>query len=277
MEELSLEEQSLKQQSPKVPDLQEKMGRPSTEAGEQEAARRKKPLGMSMAIRERDAIDRLLDRMGGRSRFEALGKIRVLRLFRGIDRHGERVFEHQFHHVLDVRRARSDTVEWTLGDSYGRSGRRNWARSAGLERPDREKQAKELLEVWGLLARFPFVFGDRTRFELESEQRVVLLGRSYIRLRLRERSGDISRLIGPRVPALRPKERRFDIYLEAEMGLPLLLEIRDGARRMRVLFEDFRRLPGSSVTLPMGRILLGADMESPRATVKWKRVDQMRG
>jgi hypothetical protein len=274
--ETPVDEMLLRTEKPKVPDLRSKMGRRSTEEAERDEARAKAPIAGSSALRERDALDRLMDRVGGRNRFESLGRLQIEARVEGVDLLGDRVFQREFSHVFDPQRARSDQIEWSETESVGRSGSRVWSRSAGVLRPEQESRARAELETLGLLARFPFAFADRARFELVSEQRVLLVGRSYVRLRLRDRTSRPQGSFGPIVPEPGESSRHYDIYLDATEGRPLLLEIQDRDRRLRVLFESFREIRQSGVLVPMERILLGSDLESPRARIRWDRIKVLR-
>ncbi len=233
-------------------------------------------LSAELSGEDSDALDRLLARLGGARAFFAMKKVTLKRKIEAFDGRGEGLFEHRFEQeaVLD-RALRADAIQWTKDLSYGHKGGRPWARSAGVDRPDLETRAGAEAEFWGLLLRFPFGLRDRSRYIVQAEERVIVLGTAYKRIRVLEREERPGVGYGPHAVDRKRRDSGCDIYLDPLSGLPILLEIRKkGGRKRRVLFEDYRKVGTQGLKLPFGRTLLAENGESPSLRIRWERLEQ---
>ncbi|MFQ5504833.1 MAG: hypothetical protein ACE5F1_08565 [Planctomycetota bacterium] len=235
----------------------------------------RKPAGKSKRLDElrqgdQDALDRVLDELGGISAFQALELIELKRALSGLNGSGQELFRHVFTHTADLDPdSRMDEIKWSQDSSFGRQGGRTWARSSGIDRPDLEPQAGKEIEAWSFLLRFPFGFRDRSRYEVESEERVELHGQAYRRLRILEKTRPGANVLSTSTePA-----GSYDLYLDPVRGLPILMEMhKQDGRRRRIAFSDYRALSPNGPTLPRERTVMAQDGESPSLLIQWSSV-----
>lgn len=217
----------------------------------------------------RDALDRIVDRLGGIESWYALGDIAIERDVTALDARGQALFEHRF-----VHRSRTgfgparDTIEWSNALQFGRQGGRAWARSGGgIERPDLEARAMDETARWTTLLHFPFSLRDRQKYAVEGEKDVLLHGRKLQRVRVVVPGPTLQ--VGPTAPTEAVRQERWDLFVDPNSGLPIVAEhYRPGVGTRRILLGQWRRVGGDGLRLPFERTILGEDGESPRLLIR---------
>ncbi|GEM_PF-2809437 len=221
--------------------------------------------------REGDALDEVLGRIGGFAAWRALGRLRIRRDLSGLDESGKEIFTKRFVHEAVLQGTDGgDRIDWDERLSFGKNGGRTWARTSGVDRPDLEKTLGPEVEVWGLLLRFPFGFRDRSRFQVQAGETVRLMGRDFSRIRVLSRRGGLGKVFGPDPRRKVETADRYDLYLDPETGLPLLLEMERRGLRRRILFGDWREVRPGGPRLPFERTILGEDGETPSLVIRWR-------
>lgn len=221
------------------------------------------------AAPSRDALDDVLDRIGGVRAWYAMGSMRLERSLTGLDASGAMLFEHEFQHESRTGFGPAhDRIQWSSTLAYGRRSGRIWARSSGIERPDLEQRARGEIERWSTMAHFPFALRDRDRFVVDGKKVVRIHGRELTRVRVSVR-GTAARPHGPEAPAIVQKRERWDLFVDANTGLPILTEhYHPVSGTRRILLGLWRRVGADGLRLPFERTLLAEDGESPRLLVR---------
>ncbi len=221
------------------------------------------------APKPRDALDDVLDRLGGFASWYALGDLRVDHRLTALDERGQALFEQDIQHESRTGfGARRDSLSFEDGLQMGRGTGRVWVRTGGIERPDLEARARHEVAAWALLLHFPFSLRDAERFVVEPKREVMLLGRRLEQIVVAVRD-DEALTVGPLPGAAAAKRERWELYVDPKSGLPILAEhVVPSVGRRRILFAKWQVVEGSRVTLPFERTLLAEDGQTPRLLVR---------
>jgi hypothetical protein len=224
-----------------------------------------------------DPIAALLMRIGGMEAWVRIGELQVTYLLKGYNGRGKELFSKRIEHRAQLDPSNpQDEIVWFQdasngGLKYGRNGARVWVRTSGVDRPDLEKQMGPEVDRWGEFLRFPFNFADRTKYSLGREERVLLLGKPFQKIRLFPQ-GKMAKSqvvpVGPLPKVLRDSKNWIDLYLDPETKLPLLMEMKVAGHRRRITLGQWRKIPGSSIQIPFERTFLDEDGETQSLRVQ---------
>ncbi len=143
----------------------------------------------------------------------------------------------------------------TDGKIYGRDGQAVYAEMHGIAFQSLEQEARQELEIMGLLLRFPWAFADATRFVVYPAQDISLAGRGYKRVRVERLPAAGREQLGPQPN--QSQVDRFDLICTPERMQPAQLHITLAATGITQVVElrDYRSF--GSVRLPTRRIFIG--------------------
>ena len=217
-----------------------------------------------------DLLDRVLDRLGGRKAWLALGAIAVQRNLKANDVKGKLLFAHRFWHWARLSgTVPADEIQWSDSFRYGRRGGRVWARSSDVDRPDLEESIRGEVQTWGFLLRFPFNLRNRDRYRVLPEEKVMLLGQSFLRLRVLDRAGESTESGGDPLSSKKIRNA-VDLYLDPEELLPLFVEFRRDGRTRRIHLDQYKPIVEGGPLVAHRRTVLGEDGETPSLEITWE-------
>lgn len=217
-----------------------------------------------------DLLDRVLERLGGVKAWQTMDAIAVQRSLKANDVKGKLLFSHRFWHwALLSNTSPADEIQWNESFRYGRRGGRVWARSSDVDRPDLEEGIRNEVLTWGFLLRFPYNLRQRDRYRVLPEEKVILLGQTFLRMRVLDRTGERRKREGE--PLSTPAKKDWvDLYLDPKELLPLFVEFhRDGQVR-RVHLDHYKPVIKDGPLVPHRRTVLGEDGETPSLEITWE-------
>ncbi len=156
-------------------------------------------------------------------------------------------------HRMDLQGDRRDRLMFESDLVYGRDGRTVFVEMHGNARPSRVSDARDELEILGLLARFPWCFADTDRFLVEDPEEVRYRGRELtykIHVESRVAAGELGSARKPERPDV------YEIYCDESM-LPFRMAYTlaaAGSERV-VQFSDYRNY-GRGTRIPALRQFL---------------------
>jgi hypothetical protein len=218
----------------------------------------------------KDMLDRVLERLGGMKAYRALDGIAVQRNLKANDVKGKLLFSHRFWHWARLSgTAPADEIQWTENFRYGRRGGRVWARSSDVDRPDLEEGVRSEVLSWSFLLRFPYNLRDRDLYHVLPEEKVILLGQTFLRMRVLDRSGDRRKHRGDPLAASATKDW-VDLYLDPKELLPLFVEFHRDGKTRRVHLDQYKPVIKDGPLVPHRRTVLGEDGETPSLEITWE-------
>jgi len=152
---------------------------------------------------------------------------------------GEMFAVHARHEAL-LESPGADRIDFQDGRVLGRRGSAAWVRTGGVERPDLAGRAGRELETLAFLLRFPFLLGDRSRFEAVQAARVAQGGEARLELTLAE-------------PACGARHVR---YLAPATLLPRELLLDAGGEKRRIFLPERDWRDVGAVRLPWRKVVL---------------------
>ena len=185
------------------------------------------------------------------------------------DHRGAELATRELFHEADLTVADRDRLVLPDDRIYGRDGAAVFAQFHRLAWPSLEQEAREELELLGLLLRLPWVFADPERWTLLPPEHVLVSGRRWLRVRVESRVGD-GAAIGP-LPEPEPADR-FELWCEpASMQLAEVRYRLAGSSAVRIVrLSEWRQV--GAVRMPARRTLLGAD-GVPRLEIELLSID----
>lgn len=190
-------------------------------------------------------------RIGTPGRFRDLGGVTVWLRLSIYGPQGEVIGIREITETADLSRPDRDRLEYADGRVYGRSGAVVFAARGSLPWPTWNDAAGQELELFGLLLRAPWCFGDSSAFTIIGRDYHKRGGVQLLRLQL-ERRLDGDDAIGP-AAAPRPRDR-FELWCDGT-GQPceFVHTLASSQQTRRVLLEDWQeKAPG--VWLPCRRV-----------------------
>jgi len=195
-------------------------------------------------------------RVGHPSAFVGLGSVVAKWRLTVFDAYGAESAVRDLVQESDLGNPSRDRLSYPAAQKfYGRDGGATWVVFHGMDWPALEQEAREELELFGLLLRMPWCFADTQRFVVYPRESVVQDGRRYTKVRIEARSsGD--EIIGPRDSG--PAPDTYELTAPADSYEPTELRIQraNGTRRSVKLLE-WRDVGG--VRVPMRRIFVTPD------------------
>jgi hypothetical protein len=239
-----------------------------------------------------DLLDRVLERLGGMKAYRSMDAIAVQRNLKANDVKGKLLFAHRFWHWARISgTVLADEIQWSESFRYGRRGGRVWARSSDVDRPDLEDGIRNEVMTWGFLLRFPFILRDRDRYSVLPEEKVLLLGQTFLRMRILDRSGEIGKhaadpldapsgasdgasdgRTGKAVSSHKggAKKDWVDLYLDPKELLPLFVEFHRRGKTRRIHLDQYKPVTKGGPLFPHRRTVLGEDGETPSLEITWE-------
>lgn len=197
------------------------------------------------------------ERIGAPGLFRQLGGVTVWWRLTIYGQQGEEVGIRELTHTADLTRPDRDRIEFVNdGRVYGRSGATAYALRGSIPWPSLNEAAGQELELFGLLLRAPWCFGDSSSYTITARDYPKRDGQQFLRLCL-ERRLDGDERVGPE---LEPRARdRFELWCDPS-GQPREFEhtLASSGQKRRVLLEDWQeKAPG--VRIPCRRIYVDDD------------------
>jgi hypothetical protein len=185
------------------------------------------------------------------------------------DAQGVEIGGHELFHEADLGTAARDRLVFTQARRvYGRDGAIVWAKQHNLLWPAAEQDARDELEVHGLLLRAPWAFADQERFVVLGQDVVQRAGAAVQRIRIQRRS--------PEAGAVGPQPQtavdRFELYCHQDSHEPfeLVYTLAATGSTRRVQLLDWR--PHGSARLPTRRVFVDGDGK-PQLQLEVVRLD----
>lgn len=198
----------------------------------------------------------VFQRVGHPSAFSGLGAVVAKWRLTVFDAYGAESAVRDLVQESDLGNPSRDRLTYPANQkSCGRDGGATWVVLHGMDWPALEQEAREELELFGLLLRMPWCFADTTRFVVYPRESVVQDGRRYTKIRIETRSsGD--EIIGPRDRG--PAPDTYELTAPADSYEPTELRIlRASGTRRSVKLLEWRDVGG--VRVPMRRIFVTPD------------------
>jgi hypothetical protein len=162
------------------------------------------------------------------------------------DHRGAALAETRAFHEADLAAPDRDRLLLAGDRIYGRDGGAVFAVQHHVAFPSLEEEARDELELMGLLLRLPWAFADRSRFVVMPAERLEARGRPAVRFRIEARApGD--EVVGP-APGPRGIDR-FELWCDPETMEPRLLSVARGATGSQRTFRllDYQTFGGVRV------------------------------
>ena len=209
------------------------------------------PGGAAPAPRGRLPLAEVFERVGHPSAMQDCKGVIARMQVRLFDPTGVEQTRYEVFHEADLASRDRDRLQFTQArKTYGRDGATVWARHIGMLWPAWEGEARDELELHGLMLRLPWAFADTERFVAGAREIVQHDGRAIARWKVQAR-GPESAVVGP-VPNAAPVDR-FELDCHEDSNEPFELRYVLSATGVprRVLLRDWR--PCGGVKLPMVR------------------------
>lgn len=198
----------------------------------------------------------VFQRVGHPSALTGVGALVVKMRVTVFDSYGAELAVREMVHEADLSAQSRDRLNFTAAQkSYGRDGGAIWVVHHGMDWPALEQEAREELELFGLLLRAPWCFADTQRFIVFPRETVVADGRRLAKIRIETR-GEGDDLIGPR--DRKPSTDAYEVLCPTDSYEPTELRIlraNGGKRTVKLL--DWREVGG--VRMPMRRVFTTPD------------------
>ncbi|MEM7200855.1 MAG: hypothetical protein AAF628_11345 [Planctomycetota bacterium] len=203
----------------------------------------------------RSPLHEVWSAIGQPSAFRELGGAQARVELHVYDPGDRRAGTRHLQHDADLGRPNRDRLAFAEGrKKYGRNGPSAWATIDGVVWHSREREARELLEVLGLLLRVPWVFDD-DRFTVEPKEPVPGVDPGRVRIVIRRRPERPADLVGPNADSAPQDE--FELWCDARSMLPLELVVRWGGSgtQRRVQLLEYQKIP-PGLLVPVRRVVV---------------------
>jgi hypothetical protein len=202
------------------------------------------PAGLALESPLRDVFERL----GQPADFDDLGGIAAAYRIVVRDHRGAEVAVRELTHEFDARAPRRDRLLLPGRKVFGRDGEQVFAELHGLPMPSYESEARDQLDLFGVLARMPWVFADGQRFSVSAPELARIGPRELVRIRIEARQS----VAAPPAP-------RFELWCAADSSEPVELRynVAGPGQDRRVRLSEWRRV--GAVRLPTRWTFVGPD------------------
>lgn len=189
--------------------------------------------------------------LGQPSDFAALGDAHAQIVLHLYDSTGTEIATRPFTHEATLGEPERDRLTFAEGRKvFGRDGPAVWAMIDNLVWHSREQEARQMLDVMGLLLRLPWVFSD-SRYSVHPPEPTEVDGVRKLKVRV-QAPGD------PTSPT--PTWHRYELICSPDRMLPEELWYRragsDSVRRVALL--EYQQLP-AGILVPVRRVFLAED------------------
>lgn len=232
------------------------------------------------AIPQQEHLRDTFRQIGAPANLAQLGGVVARQQWHVLDDQGAELAAFEVFHEADLAHPDRDRLIYTESRrTFGREGAAHWATVHNVLWPSLQQEAREQVELHGLLLRAPWRFADQDDFVLLDRTEVTLDGRALVRIRIESRTRDS--FAGPSNEP-QPVDR-YELYCDPTSLEPVELRYdrTGGTGVRRVLLLDHQ--PVGSVRLPMRRVWVDADgrrrleIETVRIEADQRlRVDQFR-
>jgi hypothetical protein len=198
----------------------------------------------------------MFQRIGHPSDLASLGRVVTKLRLSVYDSHGSELGVRELVHEADCGVVARDRLTVQAGlKVYGRDGEGAWVVFHGMDWPALESEARDELELFGLLLRTPWCFADPQRFVVYPKENVLVDGKRITKLRIETRTaGD--ELVGPR--ETKPPADSFELFSAPDSLEPCELRlVRANGTRRTIRLLDWRDVAG--VRMPQRRLFVGPD------------------
>lgn len=202
------------------------------------------PMRLGSPLRE------VFTRQGYPSDMRELGGVLAWYRFTLRGHNGAVIGSREVEHHADMRRADRDLLKMSSGQkTYGRDGASVFAYLDRMRMESYEDEARDELELLGLLLRFPWGFADGERYVVGEKQYLTVAGQAMVLIPIRAKRSIDASLPGASVD-------RFEILCAADSMEPRELRYTLAAtgQSRRLRFSEYRQVGG--VRIPFRREFL---------------------
>jgi hypothetical protein len=185
----------------------------------------------------------------------ALGGVTLVLRITLFDHRGEELGSREIHHEADLAYPDRDRLWFSDGRVYGRIGKAVNAQRFHKPWPVLDDEARDELELYGVLLRMPWLFADAESFVVFPTQNDNWRGEDLVRIPI-ERRPVQSLVLGPQRNPV-PVDRFELLYDDTFIPRQLVFRLAATGVTRRVLLQDFREVGG--VRIPWRRTFLVED------------------